>query len=298
MKRAKTLLHFSLLAEDASFTHASDLRARSFAREGVVAVGFCHRRTALLANMTPARSLTPVTSRAAFANRTACVKSASGFAVQCRRVQRGAGYGNGDAISPDLTHTEEAFVVNLDRVAVGAYVAVSVRADVSTDAADNALVCVVHAHMPGDIYVHWGLGSEDEGGGISPNAWECPPAELMPRGSRRVSTWASGAAVQSPIDPQSGTIEIPLPSRPGHGLAFVLFDAEKQCYYDHGGSAFFLNSALSASTALRATQAAKDQVRSIDSFSFSWRMVALSRLFARCVMMMLPDCLRTIYKRL
>ena len=143
--------------------------------------------------------------------------------------------------------------MNLDRVAVGAYVSVSVRADVSADAGVDALVAVVHAHMPGDIYVHWGLGSEADDGAISADAWECPPAELMPPRSRRVSNWASGAAVQSPIDPHAGTVEIPLPSRPGHGLAFVLYDAEKQCYYDHQGAAFFLDSRLSADTAARAT---------------------------------------------
>lgn len=172
-----------------------------------------------------------------------------------------AGYGYGDAIAPDTTHTEEAFVVNLDRIAVGAYVSVSVRADVSPDAAVDALVAIVHAHMPGDVFVHWGLGSEEDDGSISAEAWECPPAELMPPGSRRVSNWASGAAVQSPIDLTTGTIEIPLPSRPGHGLAFVLYDQEKQCYYDHQGAAFFLDSALSSETARRATAAAKDQAR-------------------------------------
>ena len=75
-----------------------------------------------------------------------------------RRVRVAAEYWYGEAIAPDLTHTEEAFAVNLDRVAVGAYVSVSVRADVSADAGVGALVAVVHAHMPGDIYVHWGLG--------------------------------------------------------------------------------------------------------------------------------------------
>ena len=178
-----------------------------------------------------------------------------------RRVRVAAEYGYGEAIAPDLTHTEEAFAVNLDRVAVGAYVSVSVRADVSADAGVGALVAVVHAHMPGDIYVHWGLGSEADDGGISADAWECPPAELMPPNSRRVSNWASGAAVQSQIDPQKGTVEIPLPSRPGHGLAFVLYDAEKQCYYDHLGAAFFLDSRLSADTAARATAAASAAAR-------------------------------------
>jgi len=179
------------------------------------------------------------------------------------RARVAAQYGRGEAIAPDLTHTEEAFAVNLDRVAVGAYVSVSVRADVSADAGVDALVAVVHAHMPGDIYVHWGLGSEADDGAVSADAWECPPAELMPPRSRRVSNWASGAAVQSPIDPHAGTVEIPLPSRPGHGLAFVLYDAEKQCYYDHQGAAFFLDSRLSADTAARATAtaaaAARDQ---------------------------------------
>ena len=178
-----------------------------------------------------------------------------------RRVRVTAEYGYGEAIAPDLTHTEEVFAVNLDRVAVGAYVSVSVRADVSADAGVGALVAVVHAHMPGDIYVHWGLGSEADDGGISADAWECPPAELMPPNSRRVSNWASGAAVQSQIDPQKGTVEIPLPSRPGHGLAFVLYDAEKQCYYDHLGAAFFLDSRLSADTAARATAAASAAAR-------------------------------------
>jgi flagellar biosynthesis GTPase FlhF len=83
----------------------------------------------------------------------------------------------------------------------------------------------------------------------------------MPPNSRRVSNWASGAAVQSQIDPQKGTVEIPLPSRPGHGLAFVLYDAEKQCYYDHLGAAFFLDSRLSADTAARATAAASAAAR-------------------------------------
>ena len=115
--------------------------------------------------------------------------------------------------------------------------------------------------MPGDIYVHWGLGSEADDGGISADAWECPPAELMPPRSRRVSNWASGAAVQSPIDPQKGTVEIPLPSRPGHGLAFVLYDAEKQCYYDHDSNAFFLDERLSMSTAARAQAAAENAAR-------------------------------------
>jgi hypothetical protein len=176
-------------------------------------------------------------------------------------VRPRAGYSHGESISPDLTHTEEAFSVNLDRVAVGAYVSVSVRADVAADAGVDALVAVVHAHMPGDIYVHWGLGSEAEDGSISADAWECPPPELMPPGSRRVSNWASGAAVQSPIDPHSGTVEIPLPSRPGHGLAFVLYDAERQCYFDHDGSAFFLDSSLSSETARRATAAAAAAAR-------------------------------------
>ena len=78
----------------------------------------------------------------------------------------------------------------------------------------------------------------------------------MPPGSYCVQSWAAGSAVRSPFGAYSDTIEIPLPRRPGHGLAFVIFDAGKQCYYDHSANAFFLDERLSMATAARAQAAA------------------------------------------
>ena len=53
----------------------------------------------------------------------------------------------------------------------------------------------------------------------------------------------------------------PAAPSPGHGLAFVVFDADKQCYYDHDSNAFFLDERLSMSTAARAQAAAENAAR-------------------------------------
>ena len=165
-------------------------------------------------------------------------------------------FGNPE-ISPDLKFTEEAFRVELEHVAPGAYIAVGVQA-----AAANVddLVAVITAHMPGDLFLHWGLGEESQQhpGTLSNTPWECPPEAVMPPGSYCVQSWAVGSAVRSPFGAYSDTIEIPLPRRPGHGLAFVVFDADKQCYYDHDSNAFFLDERLSMSTAARAQAAAEN----------------------------------------
>ena len=167
----------------------------------------------------------------------------------------------GGSISPDLNHTEEAFTVPLDRVAPGAFVSVSVRADATPEAAIDALVAVVRVHAPGEVQLQWGLGSENPDGSISRDPWECPPEALMPPGSYVVDSWATGSAVRTPLD-SAGEVHIPLPSRPGHGLAFVLFDADKGCYYDDGTDrAFFLDSNASALAAGRATAAAIEAAR-------------------------------------
>ena len=168
-------------------------------------------------------------------------------------------FGNPE-ISPDLKFTEEAFRVELEHVAPGAYIAVGVQA-----AAANVddLVAVITAHMPGDLFLHWGLGEESQQhpGTLSNTPWECPPEAVMPPGSYCVQSWAVGSAVRSPFGAYSDTIEIPLPRRPGHGLAFVVFDADKQCYYDHDSNAFFLDERLSMSTAARAQAAAENAAR-------------------------------------
>ena len=167
----------------------------------------------------------------------------------------------GGSISPDLNYTEEAFTVPLDRVAPGAFVSVSVRADATPEAAIDALVAVVRVHAPGEVQLQWGLGSENPDGSISRDPWECPPEALMPLGSYVVDSWATGSAVRTPLD-AAGEVHIPLPSRPGHGLAFVLFDADKGCYYDDGTDrAFFLDSNASALAAGRATAAAIEAAR-------------------------------------
>ena len=167
----------------------------------------------------------------------------------------------GGSISPDLNYTEEAFTVPLDRVAPGAFVSVSVRADATPEAAIDALVAVVRVHAPGEVQLQWGLGSENPDGSISRDPWECPPEALMPLGSYVVDSWATGSAVRTPLD-AAGEVHIPLPGRPGHGLAFVLFDADKGCYYDDGTDrAFFLDSNASALAAGRATAAAVEAAR-------------------------------------
>ena len=63
--------------------------------------------------------------------------------------------------------------------------------------------------------------------------------------------------MRSPFGAYSDTIEIQLPRRPGHGLALVIFDASKQCYYDHSANAFFLDERLSMATAARAQSRAR-----------------------------------------
>ena len=81
----------------------------------------------------------------------------------------------------------------------------------------------------------------------------------MPPGSYVVDSWATGSAVRTPLDAAG---EVHIPSRPGHGLAFVLFDADKGCYYDDGTDrAFFLDSNASALAAGRATAAAVEAAR-------------------------------------
>ena len=170
----------------------------------------------------------------------------------------------GGSISPDLNFTEEAFTVPLDRVALGAFVSISVRADATPEAAIDALVAVVRVHAPGEVQLQWGLGSENPDGSISRDPWECPPEALMPPGSYVVDSWATGSAVRTPLD-AAGEVHIPLPSRPGHGLAFVLFDADKGCYYDDGTDrAFFLDSNASALAAGRATAAAVEAAPQAD----------------------------------
>ena len=83
----------------------------------------------------------------------------------------------------------------------------------------------------------------------------------MPPGPTASSRGRSAPAVRSPFGAYSDTIEIPLPRRPGHGLAFVVFDADKQCYYDHDSNAFFLDERLSMATAARAQAAAENAAR-------------------------------------
>jgi hypothetical protein len=172
--------------------------------------------------------------------------------------------GSQGAISPDRSHTEEAFRVNLDRIAPGAYLSVSVR-HTWPEHEEEALrlgtgdTAVVHVHMPGDLHLQWGLGSEEDGGsgGLSAAPWEAPPDCVMPAGSVRVATWAGGShAVLTPFRRTDSTLDIALPTIPYKGLAFVIFDAEKQCYYDNGGQAFFLNSHVAAVAAGKAQAAA------------------------------------------
>ena len=57
---------------------------------------------------------------------------------------------------------------------------------------------------------------------------------------------------------QSNELVVPLPTRPDSGFAFVIYDGERQCYYDDGGKPFFLNSALAKATAAAAAKAAKE----------------------------------------
>ena len=99
--------------------------------------------------------------------------------VVARRPRRRGGR-RGYQISPDLAHTEEAFRVDLDRVAPGAFVTVSVRHPID-DQYGTGDIAVVHAHLPGDLYLQWGLGTEDEGGALSPDPWEAPPTSSCPR---------------------------------------------------------------------------------------------------------------------
>ena len=167
----------------------------------------------------------------------------------------------GGSISPDLNYTEEAFTVPLDRVALGAFVSISVRADATPEAAIDALVAVVRVHAPGEVQLQWGLGSENPDGSISRDPWECPPEALMPPRLVRRRQLGHGLGGAHPAR-RSRRGAHPPPQSPGHGLAFVLFDADKGCYYDDGTDrAFFLDSNASALAAGRATAAAVEAAR-------------------------------------
>ena len=116
----------------------------------------------------------------------------------------------GGSISPDLNFTEEAFTVPLDRVALGAFVSISVRADATPEAAIDALVAVVRVHAPGEVQLQWGLGSENPDGSISRDPWECPPEALMPP-ARTSSTAGPRARRCAPRSTQPARCTSPSP---------------------------------------------------------------------------------------
>lgn len=169
--------------------------------------------------------------------------------------------GGGYEISPDLSRTEVAFKVNLDRVAPGAFLTVSVRHPGPGDHLGSGDIAVVHAHMPGDLYLQWGLGTEIDGG-LSANPWEAPPDVVCPEGSVRISTWAGGPhAVRTPFRRVDSTLEIPIPTVAHKGLAFIIFDADRQCYYDNEGQAFFLDPVIAAVAAGKAQAASAEAAK-------------------------------------
>ena len=101
----------------------------------------------------------------------------------------------------------------LDRVALGAFVSISVRADATPEAAIDALVAVVRVHAPGEVRSR--AGSENPDGSISCDPWSVSEA-LMPPGSYVVDSWATGSAVRTPAR-RSRRGAHP-PSTPWHGL--------------------------------------------------------------------------------